>query len=324
MTNIVHRPHARFRVRATIIAAALLAFTALLPTTVSADKGFQEGTIRFGVPPWPGLTVKTAVVSRLFEALGYETETRNIGNSIAFQGVADRSLDVFMGYWSPNMDSMVQKYLDAGSVNVIANNVDDAESGIAVPQYVWETGVHSIADLDERRERFDGKIYGIEEGSGLNKIYRDAIGNDTAGLGDWELVPSSTSGMLLAVERAFKRDEWVAWGAWSPHWMMKAYDARILANPSEDGLLKTSVTIKTVVPSGLREFDANTWRLLSQVQLSQATQSAWIYEYDRKDRSLDEVASTWIEDNPKTVASWLEGVETRSGEPAIDAVREAY
>ena len=324
MKKIPFRADGRLRALRRGVMGVLASSLLLAPSVATADKEFQDGTIRFGVPPWPGLTVKTAVVSSLFETLGYETQTKNVGNAIAFQGVANRNLDAFMGYWSPNMDSMVQKYIDAGSVEVIADNVDDAESGIAVPEYVWNEGVHSITDLDSKRERFDSKLFGIEEGSGLNKIFRNAIDNDTAGLGDWKLVPSSTSGMLLAVERAYDKKEWVAWGAWSPHWMIKAYDARILSNPSEDGLLKSSVTIKTLVPTGLKEFDENAWRLLKQVRLSQATQSAWIYEYDRQDRDLDEVVSTWIADNPDTVAGWLEGVKTRSGESAIEVVRAAY
>jgi glycine betaine/proline transport system substrate-binding protein len=36
------------------------------------------------------------------------------------------------------------------------------------------------------------------------------IKNDTYGLGDWEIVESSTSGMLSEVDKAVREGEWVA------------------------------------------------------------------------------------------------------------------
>src|SRR5699024_1164684 len=130
-----------------------------------------------------------------------------------FQGLANKDIDVFLGNWTPNQNGMVGKYLKNGSVNAIANNVNDAFWGIGVPDYVWDAGVRSVKDLAEYRSRFDGKIFGIEKGSPMNRLIEKAIDQDVAGLGDWELISSSTAGMLLAVKRATDQHEWVAWGA---------------------------------------------------------------------------------------------------------------
>jgi len=53
-------------------------------------------------------------------------------------------------------------------------------------------------------------------------------------------------------------------------------------------------------------------------------QSEWIPEYSYHDRDKEEVAREWIGANLDTVEEWLDGVETRDGSPAIEAVRAEY
>lgn len=300
----------------------LAAAVALTISSASAGE-IQEGKIRFAVPPWPGLTVKSTITADILETIGYETEFVNVGTSVAFQGLANRDIDVYMGYWSPNQDEMAMKFLDNGEIEHLADNIEQAKWGIGVPGYVWDAGVRSVTDLDKHKDRFGGKIYGIEGGSALTKNFREAVDNDVAGLGDWEVVASSTAGMLSQVERATSREEWIAWGAWAPHWMMEAYDTRILENTT-DVLLANAVTVRTAVTSGLKDVNPEAWRFLKQVRITSATQSAWIYEYDRNDRDLDVVATEWIRNNMDTVRQWLDGVDTRDGRTAAEAVAEAY
>lgn len=300
----------------------LAAAVALTISSASAAE-IQEGKIRFAVPPWPGLTVKSTITADILETIGYETEFVNVGTSVAFQGLANRDIDVYMGYWSPNQDEMAMKFLDNGEIEHLADNIEQAKWGIGVPGYVWDAGVRSVTDLDKNKDRFGGKIYGIEGGSALTKNFREAVDNDVAGLGDWEVVASSTAGMLSQVERATSREEWIAWGAWAPHWMMEAYDTRILENTT-DVLLANAVTVRTAVTSGLKDVNPEAWRFLEQVRITSATQSAWIYEYDRNDRDLDVVATEWIRNNMDTVRQWLDGIDTRDGRTAAEAVAEAY
>lgn len=302
--------------------ACLVAAVALSISSANAGE-FQEGKIRFAVPPWPGLTVKSTITAQILETIGYETEFVNVGTSVAFQGLANRDIDVYMGYWSPNQDEMAMKFLDNGQIVHLTDNIEQAKWGIGVPGYVWDAGVQSVADLDKHKDRFGGKIYGIEGGSALTKNFREAVANDVAGLGDWEVVASSTAGMLSQVERATGRGEWIAWGAWAPHWMMEAYDTRILENTT-DALLANAVTVRTAVASGLKDVNPEAWRFLEQVRIPSATQSAWIYEFDRKDRKVDDVATEWIRNNMDTVRQWLDGVQTRDGRPAAAVVAEAY
>ncbi len=44
--------------------------------------------VRFGVPPWPGVTVKSEVAAQLLEAMGYETRQNDLAVSVILNGVA--------------------------------------------------------------------------------------------------------------------------------------------------------------------------------------------------------------------------------------------
>lgn len=276
---------------------------------------FVPGKIRFGVPPWPGVTVKSEIAAKILQAIGYETEQVEVGTAFVFQGLASKDIDVFLANWSPNQDSMVEKYLKEGTVKNLTDNIDNAAWGIGVPKYVWDAGVHSVKDLAKYKERFKGKIYGIEKGSPMNGLINKAIDQNVAGLGDWELTSSSTAGMLLAVSRAVNKHEWIAWGAWSPHWMMPAFHTRILNNPTGT-LLGNRVVVRTLVADGLQQADPNAWRFFKQMQISSRTQSEWIYDFEREHEPLDKVTTAWITKHRDTVAHWLDGVQARDGRPA--------
>jgi glycine betaine/proline transport system substrate-binding protein len=285
---------------------------------------FQKGKVRFGVPPWPGVTMKSEVASQLFDAIGYETSKQQVGLSFVYNALENRDLDVFLANWSPSQDGKIEPYLEKGSIVRLSRNIDDALWGMAVPAYVYEAGVRSVGDLDKYGDRFNREVHGIEPGSGVNQQYNKAISNDTEGLGDWELVASSTAGMLSAVERAAKRDEWIVFNGWKPHWMFAVHDLRILKDPSNTGLSDKKTDVYTLVPEGYSEFDPNAARFLEQMKVGSAIQSKWILEHSYNKRDESEVASEWISNNLDTVEVWMEGVETMNGEPAMDAVRAAF
>lgn len=291
------------------------------PHALAGD--FVPGTIRFGVPPWPGVTVKSEIAARVLESIGYETEQMQLGTAFVFQGLENTDIDVFLGNWTPNQNGMVNKYLQEGTIKAIANNVDDAFWGIGVPEYVWDAGVRSVEDLKKYRARFEGKIYGIEKGSPMNRLITKAIDHNVAGLADWDFVSSSTAGMLLAVKRATKNHQWVAWGAWGPHWMIPAFNTKILANTT-DAVLGNRVVIRTLVANSFHQAHPNVWKFFKQMQIPSAVQSEWIYDFDRKKQPLEQVAVSWINNHPRVISKWLDGVQTRNGRTAKQVFLEKY
>ena len=57
-----------------------------------------------------------------------------------------------------------------------------------MPTYVADAGVKTLTDLGKFKDKFDGKIYGIEAGNDGNRIILDMIKNPKDNLEGFELV----------------------------------------------------------------------------------------------------------------------------------------
>ncbi|MGP8290372.1 ABC transporter substrate-binding protein [Vreelandella zhanjiangensis] len=293
-----------------------------LLTAGSATAGLDE--VRFGVPPWPGVTVKSEVAAQLMEAMGYQTRQRDLAVSVILEGLTRNDVDVYLGGWYPVQTDMVEPLVANGKVEKLVSNIQGANSGLVVPQYVYDAGVTSVADLDAHRERFDGQIQGIEAGTGINTAILAAIDDDAVGLGDWSLRESSTAAMLAQAEQKIANEEWVTFVGWEPHWMNVSFDLAYLDDAENAGIAQIESTVWTVVPASMAEEDPQLHRFLSQYVVDIEDQNAWVYSYSYDDLPADEVAQEWIAEHLDTVAVWLEGVEAKDGTSAIEAVRAVY
>ncbi|SDN91446.1 glycine betaine/proline transport system substrate-binding protein [Halomonas shengliensis] len=307
-----------------VLPRTLIRSTALMPLLLAGPAMAELDEVRFGVPPWPGVTVKSEVAAQLMEAMGYETRQNDLAVSVILEGLTRDDLEVYLGGWYPVQVDMVEPLVEAGQVEKLVSNIRGANSGLVVPRYVFDAGVTSVADLDAHRERFDGEIQGIEAGTGINTAILEAIDADLAGLGDWDLRESSTAAMLAQAERKMADGEWVTFVGWEPHWMNVSFDLAYLEDAEDAGIAEIESTVWTVVPASLADEDPQLHRFLSQYVVEIEDQNAWVHAYSYEERPADEVAGEWIGENLDTVAGWLEGVEARDGTSAIEAVRAAY
>lgn len=67
---------------------SFLAVAACLCFAGSAQAG--SSAVVFGTPPWPGLTVKTEITEQLLQALGYQTQTKQLGVAFIYRDLAYR------------------------------------------------------------------------------------------------------------------------------------------------------------------------------------------------------------------------------------------
>jgi len=314
------------RIRATgglrrALTGAAIALGALATAgTAAAD---EAPTIRFGTPTWPGVTVKSEVAAQLLRHIGYQTSNITGSPSVILNSLKTDDLDIYLGGWMPTEKDMIDPLVAEGEVETLTTNISDAMMGLAVPTSVWEAGVKTEADLAAHADKFESKIYGIEAGTGFNKSIKEAIANDRHGLGDWQLIPSSTSAMLAQVGRLTDRDEWIVFLGWEPHWMNIAYDIKYLKAVGDPKIAETKSDVLTVANVEMVERHPQVAKFFSQYQVKKDEQSKWVYEYSYKERPHEEVASEWIAANMDRVAEFLDGVTARNGEPAIEAVKAA-
>lgn len=308
--------------------------SALLAALVAAPLGWstaalaeESADVRFAVPAWPGVTVKSELAGQLLSALGYEPQLRELGSTITYEALNQGDVDAYLAAWLPGQGSTYDAAMEKGVIADLGNNVDGARLGFAVPTYVYEAGVTSGADLAkaEVREKFDDTVYSIEVGSGISEILARGVDENIYNLADWDISETSTPGMLSTVENAIEREEWIIFGAWTPHWMNIEYDVRYLDDPDDLwGDEGGRSDVRTLVTQTFTETHPNATRLLDQLSFSADDQSAMIFGFSAEERPADEVALEWLQTHPERVKTFLEGVTTRDGnQDAWTVIQEA-
>lgn len=290
-----------------------LATTALFASAAHAD----DQTLDFGVPAWPGITVKTAIAEQLLNPLGYETSTQEVGLQVIYQGIESGDINAFLGAWLPAQREMFNPRKESGVLIDVANNIDGAQMTLAVPEYLYESGIRSFADLDEHRDLFNGQIHGFGAGSAASEILHDAIDNDTWGLGDWHLVDTSEVGMLSAARDAISREEAIVWVGWTPHWMNIELPMRYLEDPEDlFGENNGESDVLTLLRSDYAEATPNVVTFFEQFTFSAEEQSWMIQAFGQEKQDPADVAEQWINDHPERIEAMLADVTTTNGDPA--------
>src|SRR5476649_1348568 len=174
-------------------------------------------TVRMADPGWSDIAATNAVAGLLLDGMGYKAKVDTLAVPISFSGLKDGQLDVFLGNWMPAQQGFYDKFVANGDVTQLAKNLQGTEFTHAVPDYVWDAGVHNFADLNKYADKFDNKIYGIGSGAPANISLQDIIKKNDFDLGQWKLIESSEQAMLAEVSRAVKKQKFVTFLGWTPH-----------------------------------------------------------------------------------------------------------
>ena len=303
-----------------LTALAACCTLSLFSTSLLADDASCK-SVRIGAVGWTDVVATTAVASELLHGLGYETKQTQASQQIIFAGIQKGQVDAFLGYWKPIMDDNIKPFLDAGAVKVAAEpSLDDAVAVLAVPSYTADKGLKTLADIAKFKDELDGKIYGIEAGSGANTAIQKMIDSNQFGLGGFKLVESSEAGMLAAVGRAVRNEKPVVFFGWKPHPMNLSMQITYLTG-TEDvfGPNDGAATVSTVTAPDYAERCPNANRLLTNLRFT-SQQEAELMQPIMDRKPAAQVARDWIKANPQVVETWLEGVTTLDGKPANAAL----
>nr|WP_106781684.1 glycine betaine ABC transporter substrate-binding protein [Lysinibacillus timonensis] len=167
------------------------------------------------------------------------------------------------------------------------------------------------SDKDNLGEALDYTITGIEPGAGITGQAKKTL-EEYENLAGWELLESSTAGMMGALDTAIKNEEPIVVLGWTPHWMFKAYDLKFLEDPK--GTFGGAEDIQTIARIGLEEDQPEAYTILDRFQWETADMEAVMYEAEEQEIPIEDAAKNWVEQNPDKVNEWTEGVEKVSGE----------
>ncbi len=298
--------------------AALAALT--ITTVASAADPESCKSVRFSDVGWTDITATTAVTGAVLKGLGYAPKVQVLAVPVTYASLKNKDIDVFLGNWMPSMAGDVKPFIDDGSVETIAQNLDGAGYGLVVPTYVAEAGVKSLKDIGANKDKFDNKIYGIEPGNDGNRIVLGMIEDAKNDLKGVELVESSEAGMLSQAKKAMDAKKWIVFLGWTPHPVMGEMAITYLDGMGDSGF--GAATVHTNVRAGFVKDCPNVGKLLTGMKFSLSMENK-IMDDILKGTDADQAATAWLKANPGALDAWLAGVTTFDGKPGLEAVKKS-
>ncbi|GAB5469600.1 MAG: choline ABC transporter substrate-binding protein [Rhodospirillales bacterium] len=300
------------KLRNTLLATALV-------TALPAGQALAQcETIRFSDVGWTDITATTAMTTMILEELGYDTDIKVLSVPVTYASMKNGDIDVFLGNWMPTMEADVRPYLEDGSVISLLANLYGAKYTLAVPQYTYDAGLKTFADIAKFKEQLDGKIYGIEAGNDGNRLILEMIEQDAYGLKGFDVVESSEQGMLSQVARAARSQDHMVFLGWEPHPMNANFEMAYLDGGDDwFGPDYGGATVYTNVRKGFAEDCPNVNAFLQQLVFSLEMENAIMSSILNDGDDPDVAAEKYLEANPTIIEPWLAGIKTADGKDGL-------
>jgi glycine betaine/proline transport system substrate-binding protein len=266
------------------------------PSAEPSSAPSEEITI--GYVTWDCAISSSNVLKQVLEDAGYKVRLVAVDAGPLYAGLANGDIDVTTTAWLPHThESYWEQYGDR--LDYVNNNIPgSAKIGLVVPTYVT---IDSIEEMNGVKDKFDGKIIGIDPGAGIMQATETAITDYDL---DYELVASSSGGMAAELRSAINKGEWVVVTGWSPHWKFGRYDLKFLEDPK--GVYGDAEDVVTVARVGLSDDQPGAYAVIKRFQWT-ADDIASVMTSIEDGTPEEEAARAWIDANPETVSYWING-----------------
>ncbi len=255
-----------------------------------------RGSVELGYVQWDSEIASTNVVKKVLENQGYEVKITAVDASPMWLGVSEGNFDGIVAAWLP---ATHKDYFEQvkDKVEDLGPNLQGAKIGLVVPEYVT---INSIEELNSVKDKFQGKITGIEPGAGIMKATEQAIVDYNL---DMQLQSSSSAGMAAALKKAAGNGDWIVITGWTPHWKFAKWDLKYLEDPK--GVYGAEEFIHTIVRKGLKEEKPEVYDILDKFNWTADDMEAVMLDIE-DGMNPAEAAGKWIEANQEKVKGWTE------------------
>lgn len=300
--------------------SCLLVLALSTPLLAQAVEPAACGRVRLADVGWTDLITTNAVTRLLLNELGYRTQVQRLSVPETFKALSTGELDVFLDTWMPSSEKDIRPYLDDGSVELLAVNLEGAKYTLAVNQSAYEAGLQDFRDIARFKQKLGGKVYGIEPGNSGNQLIQQLIDKNAFDLAGFKLVESSETEMILHVKRAEHLGHWAVFLGWEPHPMNNQLQMRYLSGGDDYfGPNLGGATVYTTVRKGYAELCPNLGRLLKNLRFSLAMENDLMEAILNQNTTPRREAKAWLKANPQVRAQWLNGVSKFDGSAVNDA-----
>lgn len=283
-----------------MLLVTVMAVTLALGTAAAQERK----TLNFGVVAWSEALAEGELIKYIMEKeINQPVKITNPDIGVAYTAIANSDLDLFIEAWLPMTheaywDKIASKVCDFGPI------YEDASLGWAVPNYVPKEVFNSVADMGkaEVKKKCDGKIIGIDPGSGLMQ-HSSLMMKKYPELKDWKLIEGSDYAMVASLKRAMQRKEWIVVTLWKPHFAFNRFDIRYIEDPRK--ILGTEERAHMI---GRRDFmdvfpnEVSGFLSRLYFTIDQVNELVDLYEKDE-----DTAAEKFTKNHPKLVHYWVTG-----------------
>ncbi|MEU7471968.1 ABC transporter permease/substrate binding protein [Streptomyces sp. NPDC044984] len=247
--------------------------------------------------PWEEDVAVTYLWKNVLERRGYRLNLKQMDVGPVYTGLASGDLDLNFDAWLPYAqknywDKNKDKLTDLGTW------YEPTSLEIAVPSYVKD--VESLADLKGKADLFDGRIIGIEPGTGEMQLLKNEVMPGYGLEDEYEVVDGSTPAMLAELKRALAEKEPIAVTLWSPHWAYSDYELTKLKDPKK--AFGEGNTIRTIASEKFPEQYPQLTEWIKGFRMSE--DELGTLEAEIKDRGQgheEEAVAAWLEEHPDMV-----------------------
>lgn len=264
-------------------------------SSMTGASEFSE-PVKIGYVLWDGEIASTNVMHQVLKQAGYKNvEIVAVDAGPLYQGVASGQFDFTTSAWLPyTHQSYWETYGDR--VDSVQTNLEDCKIGLVVPVYVT---IDSIEELNSEKEKFNGRIVGIDPGAGIMQASETAISEYDL---EMELISGSSAAMTASLKKAVDSEKWEAVTLWSPHWAFNRWDLKYLDDPK--GAYGDADHVETLARLGLKEEKPNLYGILTRFQWTHDDIQAVMMSIE-KGMKPEEAAAKWVENNPEKVKEWI-------------------
>ncbi|MFW6364265.1 MAG: BCCT family transporter, partial [Spirochaeta sp.] len=279
----------------------------------------REQVIRLAYVDWSSEVASAHLIQAVLqERLGYRVELIETDAEGMWRMVSQGEADLLAGAWLPATHAeYMQQYGE--TLDNLGPNLSGARIGLVVPVSVpgRQTGeeartgrdlvtITSIPQLMEHAGRFNGRIAGIESGAGIMTRAEEAM--EAYDLQTrFRLVELDEQRMLERVNEAVRREEWIVFTGWSPHWIFERYNLRFLEDP--ESVFGGTERVHTIVRQGFSDEFPAAYAALQRMQWEPEELERlmiWIYEDDDDPYAQ---AQRWLRTHEQKVDDWLRDIE---------------
>ena len=270
----------------------------------SAGEGAAGGenksiTLSF-VPSWTdGRSVGHLVKYQLEEA-GYDVEIQDLSEvGPIYTALAQGDVDMYPSAW-PEVTHV--QYMDklGDQIDDLGAYYDNAKLTWAVPEY---SEINSIEDIPEYADVLENKIIGIEPGAGLTKASQESVLPEY-GLDSFELVTSSTAGMLSELKTATEAQEEIVVTLWRPFWANSEFGMRDLEDPK--GALGEAESLHFLGKKGFAEEFPEVAEWVGSIEMSDevygSLEDTVVNQFAEGEE--EEAIKQWLSENPDAVPAF--------------------